>query len=95
MENVVVQTDDQSRFSWDSIRSTYNDGILTNRLTQFDDGTLKDVSYNNGIRTFMYQLDNQLGSGSKAWDSIETYYGPNGSLAGRISYFDNGVILKH
>ncbi len=92
MENVVVRNDDANQYSWDKIRSTYTDGILSDRLVNYDIGTSTQTSYQAGIRMRMLQTDNQLNGGVKSWDTIESLYGPDGSLATRLTNYDNGVF---
>ena len=94
MENLVVRTDEENRYSWDQIRSTYVDGVLSDRLINYDNGTTAQTSYMDGVRFRMLQSDGQLDGGAKTWDTIETFYGPDGSVAGRVTMYDNGVIKE-
>jgi len=94
MENLVVRADAENRYSWDQIRSTYVDGVISDRLVRYDNGTTAQTSFMDGVRFRMEQTDSQLEGGVKTWDGIETFYGPDGSVAGRVTMFDNGVIKE-
>jgi len=94
METVEVRTDDQNQYSWDIIRSTFVDGVLSDRQITYDNGTFAQTSYMGGIRFLMSQRDSILNGGAKTWDTIDTYYAPDGSIAGRVTVFDNGVLKE-
>ncbi len=94
MESIEVRTDDQNQYSWDTIRTTFVDGVLSDRQVSFDNGTFAQTSYFDGIRAMMTQRDAILNGGVKAWDTIDTYYAPDGTLVGRVTVFDNGVLKE-
>ncbi len=91
MDEVQTQIDHDNKFSWYSIRSDFTDGVLTNRLTVFDNGITVNDRFLDGTRVHSFQSDSELDS-VKPWSSIETHYQPDGSVAGRLTRYDNGVI---
>ena len=94
MEDIQVRLDDQNRYSWDNIRSVFQDGILTNRFISYDNGTTAQSFYMDGKRVEMIQTDSQLNGGAKSWDTIKSYYGPDGALAARVTIYDNGLFKE-
>jgi len=77
MENEIVQTDAMNKYSWDEIRSFYQNDVLIARLVRNDNGTTAETSYEGGIRNRMIQMDNPGEASVKTWDRIETYYEPS------------------
>jgi hypothetical protein len=83
---------------WDTIQTYFGpDGSIAARLTMYDNGVIKEESFENGVRSQTAQYDNpQLGdaAGAKAWDSIIAYYDAQGNMAARLTTYDNGVIYE-
>lgn len=92
MEETKVITDIENRYNWDQISSVFVDGILAQRSIIFDNQTMSQSSYSNGVITNMLQIDGGMDGGAKPWSSKETFYSPDGTIAGRITMYDNGVI---
>ena len=92
MENEIVQTDAMNKYSWDEIRSFYQNDVLIARLVRNDNGTTAETSYEGGIRNRMIQMDNPGEASVKTWDRIETYYDAAGKIQAKVTLFDDGTI---
>ena len=94
MENEIVQTDVMNRYSWNEIRSFYQNDVLIARLVSNDKGTTTETSYEGGIRLRMIQMDASGDASVKTWDRIETYYDAAGKIQAKVTLFDDGTIKE-
>ncbi len=92
---ITIQEDTADEFNWNTIETERDDnGTLLSRFIQYDNGTTRGESYENGTLRVVYQSD--LGpfgepSDVKPWETIETYYDANGDIEARFEVRDNGT----
>ncbi len=94
--NSIVRYDTDNKYNWDTIEEYYDVDVLIAKITNYDDGTIKEEQWAGGIRTQTSQYDNP-GSGTdgvKTWDSIDSYFDFSGQLEARVTQYDNGVIRE-
>lgn len=94
--NPVIRHDTNNQYNWDTIEEYFDVDVLVARLTNYDDGTIKEEQWAGGIRTTIRQFDNpgDMSGGVKSWDSIDTFFDPSGQMEARITQYDNGVIRE-
>ena len=81
--------------SWDRIEAYYDEGgNLSESATFYDNGIVRVTSYQAGQRASIVQLDNpnEVDSGVKVWDRIETYFDDAGQKSEQATVYDNGII---
>jgi len=82
--------------NWQDLTTYYNEGgELVARVTNYDDGGLREELFSNGLRDRTIQTDSiEGGTGSYAWSQISTYYDQGGVIAARVMALDNGVTRE-
>ena len=85
---IVRDTDGMGNSSdlwdWDRIIIDYDpEGRVAARSTEYDDGDITAVLFEDGNRAFKFELD---GDDSEDWVSRETIYNPDGSIAAVNTY---------
>lgn len=86
-----------SQHAWDR-QTTYYDplGQVQYQYVMNDDGSTVENSYFDGQleRTFQTDSYGVDGNGSETWQSIETFYDPNGDLFSRHYAYDDGSMRE-
>jgi len=78
--SVVVQHDDASAFSWDTITTQYtNEGVLAHQVLRYDDGGWINISYD-------------LDKSQVWWDQQDRYDGAGNLTAQRFDYYTGGYL---
>lgn len=84
--------------SFDRIEAQFDaNGLLENRVTFYDNGTVKEELWQDGVRTVTNQYDNPQelgGPGVKAWDQAQTIYDASGQKVGKVTFYDDGRVLS-
>lgn len=93
MPTTTIRYDENDLYTWDRIETTTDD-VVTLRFVVFDDGRTTQTEYIYGVRSSLMQFDSQDGSGTKSWDSIESYYDEAGLIAARVTTYDNGIVKE-
>ncbi len=92
---VTIQEDTADEFNWNRITTDRDDnGVLQTRFVEYDNGTTRGESYEEGILRVVNQSDaGPFGGPSdvKPWQSIDTYYDQNGVIEARYEVRDNGT----
>lgn len=68
---------------------SFENGVLSERLTTEADGDLNLITYEDGQRATSVRTDV---SDSKSWDVITTTYDENGDMSGKTTSYDNGIL---
>lgn len=78
---------------WDTIETTYGyDGQIEMRTTHYDDGTVREEQFQDGVRLNTFQYDPNFGPGGQDWDSIHTSFDFDGRIQNRMTHYDDGSI---
>ncbi len=84
---------DGSAVPWQEINTQYDfDGLIAGRTTNFDNGTVRDEDFENGIRTVTGQFDNSANGDAVPWQDIFTQYDSDGRIEQRTTTFDDGTV---
>ena len=82
--------------SWTRIDTYYGaSGQLAARITRYDNGTLREEIYSDGVRDRIVQTDLDDGSGGAFdWTRIETYFETSGDMVARVTNYDDGTLRE-
>lgn len=81
--------------NWERVDTYYDeDGAPAGKYIVYDNGTVSETSYVEGVRSQMVQSDNSEGGEAAAWSQIETYYDETGAKAERFTVYDDGTTKQ-
>lgn len=84
--------------AWSTIDTYYDQGgVIEAMISQYDNGIVREIFYENGIRAHVRLLDNpleQIEPGAANWTEISTYYDQNGVIEARITDYDSGILKE-
>ncbi len=91
------QNPDQSAASWSNRQTEYEaDGTIAFRLTEFDDGRLREETFENGKLKQSVTLDNPYSEDNAySWEFQFTIKDENGQNEASGTAYDNGDLLLH
>lgn len=90
MPNTVIREDVADEFIWSTIEITRNaEGAITDRTTTFDDGRVRNETFEEGVRISLLWTDE---NDVKSWESQTLTYDTNGQLLSRSTVGDDGVL---
>lgn len=84
---LVDVLDDQP---WQSIVNLYDETGRTEKVTTFDDGSLRTDTFLFGVRVRSVQIDPD-DTGTQDWTSIDVSYGADGEPLSRLIRYDDGT----
>lgn len=80
---------------WDYVETTYGyDGQIEMRMTTYDDGSVREESFQDGLRQNTWQYDPNFGPDGQDWDTIFTSYDFQGRMERRETTFDDGSFKE-
>lgn len=87
----TTQIDSEGQFDWDRIVSIFEDGILTSRFTDFDDGSSELARYTEGLLASVSLTDSS--DNLEPWSRFTTAFEPDGDVASLQYAYDDGSSL--
>lgn len=84
-------TDEQHVEIWHQIVQYFDFGERVATVIDYDDGSVRETLYDNGAVTEVREIDSVANPATHDWETINTYYQPDGSLAARVTVYDNGA----
>jgi hypothetical protein len=92
----VIQIDessDGSAKSWKDITTNFTiDGVITDKVIQYDNDTVRIDGYTSGQRTSMTFRDESNEGSARNWQEITTNYDVNGLISDKVFVYDNDTI---
>ena len=91
---VVTLTDTLNQRSYASRFDTYTSaGTPLTQHVVYDDGSIADLTYVNGIRSHSVLTDNLAVPGTSSYSTATTDWDASGALTSRVTVYDNGDTL--
>jgi len=82
-----VGTPSSSDVSWSTVTNFYEDGVRVRKLSEFENGVLREDLFSSGTRTQTIQRDED---DVKNWSEINSFYNTTGHLSARDTVYDDG-----
>lgn len=93
MPQTIIQEDTLDQFIWNRIITTREEtGTVLDRRWEYDDGTVKEEQFVEGILSFSRMTDAITNPTANAWMSIDKYYDGGGSLVALETIYDDGTV---